>query len=179
MTTETCCGTCGQDRDSYTDEQDRDDYTVTETQTHHHYGSYTHSHLARVLPSENAKGHVEDHSDLGEHDCSVYETQTDKYAGHTPGPWNADYNAPGHGWGKLIQGANGAAVAAAVELADGSGPANARLIADAPTLLAQRDALVAALEGMLDVTAAHVHTECCDHIMDQARAVLEEAWRGS
>ena len=47
--------------------------------THHHHGGTTHSHLATT---------AEDHSDLGEHDCSQYARPTELH-------W---YNDAGHGW---------------------------------------------------------------------------------
>ena len=49
--------------------------------THHHHGDITHSHLATIDPSiadaMKATGfHTQDHSDLGEHDCSQYDKPT-------------------------------------------------------------------------------------------------------
>jgi len=73
---------------------------------------------------------------------------SDKYAGHSPGPWEvSDLSG-----GRRIYDAHGCEVAYVNKregLSPFHTPPNAYLIADAPTLLRQRDELLAALKDLL------------------------------
>ena len=77
-------------------------------------------------------------------------------AQHTPGPWRID---PKHDDAYHILGAGEASWPsggiATLDYTGGNAEANAVLIAQAPTLLAQRDALVEALEDVLTGLKMH------------------------
>lgn len=79
------------------------------------------------------------------------------FAGHTPGPWTY------YEWrsGEYAIGAPGHHDLAEVNATDGADDvfpalANAALIAAAPTLLAQRDALAEALAAIIDDTCSYI-----------------------
>lgn len=89
-----------------------------------------------------------------------------KYEGHTPGPWEV---APtlaleiiSRTHGIIAKPCSGNMVSA---------PFNARLMADAPTLLAQRDALAAALATMLGAA----DTDCLDDKSNVWRSAMLDA----
>jgi hypothetical protein len=73
-----------------------------------------------------------------------------KYEGHTPGPWRAEQldGAAGPNERPWVRGATGYAALACGDT-QAEAVANARLIADAPKLLRQRDELLEALRAML------------------------------
>jgi len=96
-----------------------------------------------------------------------------KYTGHAPGPWEVS-NLSG---GRRIFDARGCEVAY-VWRPDGPSPfhvgPNAYLIADAPTLLRQRDELLAALKDLLrDMETPR--TAKASAAWDRARAVVAKA----
>jgi|5_EtaG_2_1085323.scaffolds.fasta_scaffold23017_8 hypothetical protein len=76
---------------------------------------------------------------------------TDKYEGHTPAPWKADYDFPRH---KQIQtglvGPNGKDLG--FGYSEKGQIANAQLIADAPLLLAEVIRLRGLLDTIIDIT---------------------------
>lgn len=122
---------------------------------------------------------------------------TSKYAGHTPGPWGIS--------GGLLQirtNVKGGGMRFIAHVAqpetnplaplDAEALANARLIADAPTLLAERDAALAraerpreALEDMVnrfgDVTSGNMEYDRFEtaEILSAARAALAAAGKES
>ena len=74
-----------------------------------------------------------------------------KYEGHTPGPWFTPDTTSGSGMSVLAKqpsGAIGLLIAKVYGTEAGSALANARLFADAPLLLAQRDRLLEFANGI-------------------------------
>jgi len=73
---------------------------------------------------------------------------TDKYEGHTPAPWKADYDFPRHGQIQTgLVGPNGKPLG--YENNDDGQIANAQLITDAPLLLAEVKRLRGIIAGIV------------------------------
>ena len=89
---------------------------------------------------------------------------TNKYEGHTPGPWRvAKYEK------RAVNVDDGSVVARCGTSSVEQAHANARLIADAPLLLAQRDRLAEKMQLIASCVSHHK-----GDVVDIARAVLAE-----
>ena len=112
-------------------------------------------------------------------------SETNKYEGHTPGPWRLD--GPAMGFCNVRRATNDEMVFALAapgptfgdrEYSAEEKEANAALIADAPELLRQRDALLAALERIKKHAAdvcewAKLGTLCHGDTYDLRKAITE------
>lgn len=98
---------------------------------------------------------------------------------HTPGPWHANTPADEHyAKGSTIRDTEGDIVAVVHACNRGSTIANARLIAQAPALLAERDALraeVARLREAAEVWLRVIEGEDLDERFDGEATILREA----
>ena len=109
-------------------------------------------------------------------------SETNKYEGHTPGPWRLD--GPAMGFCNVRRATNDEMVFALAapgptfgdrEYSAEEKEANAALIADAPELLHQRDALLAALERVYSIAEQWAGVERVNAVAAEIGQVAHDA----